>query len=275
MHLAIVTGVFLFASFAAITYLGAVAQEGTAFYALMYALFFIFQSANPAIVGAEPPAAFVSAEGLSLALDGARSAEFFGLGVIITLAATLIALTTAYTRAMVITVASDATQRKHTSIIDLFRGARARFIPSFIAFLPIAIIAGIIITTSIPALIMNINYAVLGESVPANVWSVTRLFALVVLASYLAKTVFADGVIAEGSRRPIRESVAYLLVKWRRGLATIAFLLAVFGGVLVLDRLRGAFTMPDTLALVVTLLFFALVAVWRLWTTFFVVRLVR
>lgn len=275
MHLAIVTGLFLFSAFLTVTYLGGVAEEGTPFYALMYALFFIFQSANPAIAGAEPPAAFISPEGLALALDGARTPEFLGLGLLITAAAVLIALATAYTRAMVITVAHESAEGKRTGVIDLFRGARSRWLPTFIALLPIAILAGIIITTSVPALIMNINYAVLGEQVPANAWTFTRLFALVVLASYLAKTVFADGVIAEGSRRPVRESIAYLLVKWKRGLGAIAILLAVFGVVLVLDRLRGAFLMSDALATIVTLVFFALVAVWRLWTTFFVVRLVR
>jgi len=277
MHLAVVIGVFLFTALATMWYIGGVATEGTAFYALIYALFFIFEGGNPAIANMEIPSAFISAEGLLIALDGARTLQFFGLALIITSFSVLVALVTAYTRGMIIGVAHNSVQNKRTNIIELFRGARQHWLPTFVALLPIAILSSIIVVTSIPALILNIHYTVLGVRTPANAWILVRLFTMVFLAGYVAKTVFADGIIAQGSKRPIRESIAYLLLHWRRGLATLALLIGAAGAVLVLDAFRGVLNarVPMSVGIMMTIVFFAVVALWRLWTTFFVVRLVR
>lgn len=276
MQLATVIGLFLFTAFLGITYVTAVANEGTAFFALVYALFFLFETVNP-VAAMEPPAAFVSPEGLALAMQGARSIEFVGFALIVTLFILLVAAVTAYTRSMVIGVAANSVANKGTNIIELFRAARTHWLGTFKLLVPYALFLSIIIIASIPALILNIHYAVLSVKTPLSGWVLVRLIAIIFLAGYAAKTIFAEGVIAQGSSRPVRESIAYFLLHWQRGFQALILLIAAGASVLILDAARSYLNLivPLWAAGVITLVFFALVALWRLWTTFFVVRLVR
>ena len=283
MQIAIFVGVFLLSAFIAISYIGSVADSGTPFFALSYALFFLVNGVNPDAQLA-PPDAFISADGLASAIAGAQTIEFLGLALIILLFTLLIAASASYTRAMIIGVARDAKNEKRTGIIELFRAGRAHWFSSFKVFVPYAVLLWMLIVTSIPVLVMNVHYAVLGAPTPVNVWVVLRIIALISIIAYAAKTVFADGIIAQGSTRPLRESLVYFILHWKRGFGTIAMLLGALFAILFLDYARGyamqysvenVIAVPNAIWVIVSVVFFAIVVLWRLWTTFFVVRQVQ
>jgi hypothetical protein len=268
----VVTGLVFFALLGSGAYVGAVTNEGTPFYALVYALFFLFDAANPNGQAIPPPEAFTDSEGLANALAGALTPEFLGFAMLIGVFALLVAAVSAYTRSMVVTLAKDEKAR----FLDLFRGARQYWARLFIVFAPTAILIAAFIVTSIPIFVMNVFYAINGAEVPFSGWIALRIGIIVLLVLYLVLTTMSDGVVARGGRG-IRDSVSRFFTETANSFATFGLLLGILFVMLVLESARATFspTLPVWGAYSVFIVFLALFVVWRVWTTFFVVHRTR
>ena len=205
--------------------------------------------------------------------SGFLSIEALGAAIIVAFFVVVAMLATAYTKALVLGALKD----RKASVLDMFRSARAYWWQVVKYYAPLTVLIFASICIGIYALeVLSTHLRSFGGIAgiqPAVYWLLGLGALIFIIRSF---TLFADGVIVGGSRKPLRDSFNFARRHKRAGLLAFASLLLLTLIVYSVDTAINAIPQTTKLLLVVaTALSLIAFFVWRLLVAAFVVALWR
>ncbi len=258
-------------------YISASAATNQAYGDLAYSAYYIIELGNSGQPPqGPPPNMFMSAEGLSSTINGVWTMQYFGLAAILLLITLILVAAYAYARALTLGLATDVMAGKPQNLFSMFRHARTLWLPCIWYVLPFALIVWATIVAAIPLWLRDLALDVIGTPSVVSLFDVLLIFSFVLLILLAAITVFAEGVIASGSRKPLRESAVAAALRPLRALGAIALCTLIAASFIGLDYLRTLLIYASSnfaLSIALLILFVILVAAWRMWAAAFAMNL--
>lgn len=263
------------------TVMGALAATGGAYGAFIETVTFILNIlAGAAMVDGQLPASVASPEALSQTIAaGVLTWQALVVGILIGLFVLAGAAAAAYTKALALGVIDHAVDKRRIDLIGMFRAGRKYWRPVFMYYAPFALLLWLALLIVLPLITYLLGHLVatqgMQSSLPAFFYVLALLGALFLLLRM--GTVFVEGIVLDGSRRPVRDSLNFTGSNVVSVLKMVALLTLVAIAVYVLNEgiswVEGQ--RLAVISLLSTIVGFLLYAFWRLWVAAFVVSVWR
>jgi hypothetical protein len=259
------------------TIMGVLAATGGAYAVFIETVAFILNVlVSPTIVTGDIPASLASTDSLTQTITaGVLSWQALILALLIGVFVFLGTAAAAYTKALALGVISRAVDGEKANFIDMFRAGRQYWWPVMRYYAPFALLIWIALLIVLPLLTYMLGYVVATQGLSARMPIFFYVLVLVGAVFLLLRvaTIFAESIILDGSRRPIKDSIRFSSSNAIETLKVIALLAVVAIVIWLVNEGVGwiegqSITVISLLATIFGVLVYAL---WRLWVAAFVV----
>lgn len=261
--------------------MAALARTGGAYALFVDTLAFVIEVLiRPTVSADQIPAALQSTDTLQQVISGGVfSWQAAVLALLIAFFVLIGTAAAAYTKALLLGIIGPAVQGTKANILDMFRAGREYWPPVMRYYMPFAalILLGILVLVPVLTYMLGSLIATQGtqSALPVSFYFIVFIGALFILLRIAL--LFAEGIIIDGSQRPVPDSMRYTSSHMTLTLKVAALLFFVTVIVFATNE-SIAWIEGQQLAVIsslATLLGVVLYAVWRLWVIAFVVAVWR